>query len=222
MISYKVSANKDQIAEAVSLFEFVGGNTDYALQIAINRAGPKVRSGSSVANNISQRIRAQIRVTAKFLNEEDSKGNKRLGFIKATRYKLSGAITTQSRGLLLSHFETNAKASLFGSIFTPDYPIKVKVKPSGASSTVTGSKSPVPVHGDPFYIRLKNSNAVGIAMWRVTPGPRGGRVHVFYGPSVSQVFNKVKDDVAPTAGEVLQAELLDAMRSILARKFPKE
>ena len=48
-VSYNVELDRSQIAEAISLFEFVGGNSDDALRVAINKAGPKVRTIASRA-----------------------------------------------------------------------------------------------------------------------------------------------------------------------------
>ncbi len=213
MIGVAVKVNQDQVRDAVSLFEFIGGNTDEALRVAINKAGPKIRTLSG------QKIREEINVTAGFLSETDSSGRKRLDFIRATRNKLTGSIRSQSRGLLLSHFEHGAKASLFGNIFTPSYPIKVRVKKgAGQIKPVKGGPD---VYGEPFYIRLRNSNKVGIGMWRRSPGSRGGRVDILYGPSVSQVFTKVKDSVAPEAGTELTDQLLLAMNWLAKKQHPK-
>lgn len=214
MIATEVKVDQEQIKDAVALFEFIGGNSDQALTVAINKAGPKIRTLSS------SKIREQINVTASFINEEDSSGKKRLYFSRATKYGKTGAIRTQSRGLLLSHFEYGAKVSLFGSILTPEQPIKVKVKKgAGQIKQVQGGPD---VYGDPFYIRLKNSNKVGIGMWRRVKGERGGRVEIFYGPSVSQVFRDVKDDVTPEAGQELTSQLLLAMNYLLKQQYPVE
>lgn len=214
MIGFEVKVNQEQVRDALALFEFVGGNADEALRVAINKAGPKIRTLSS------KRIREEINVTAGFLSETDSSGRKRLDFVRATRNNLSGAVRTQSRGLLLSHFEHGAKASLLGGIFTPSYPIKVRVKKgAGQIKQVKGGPD---VYGEPFYIRLRNSNAVGIGMWRRSPGVRGGRVEVLYGPSVSQVFRKAKDEIAPEANTELTEQMLSAMNFLVKKQHPKE
>ena len=215
MIGFSVDPNLDDIAGAVSFFEFVGGQTTDAVRIAINKTGPKVRSGSSFdGGSVSSRIRAEIRVTAGYLNEKKN-GVQRLSFTKATKNKLSGAIKTPSRGILLSRFEWNPKVSLFGrTILFPDDPIRVRVKPGGTIKPLTGGND---VQGDAFYIRLKDSDAVGVAKFKV-----GGGIKVFYGPSISQVFTDVKEDITEKASDEYQNQLLDAMRYILAKKYPPE
>jgi hypothetical protein len=89
------------------------------------------------------------------------------------------------------------------------------VSPSGGTKPVTGDSTTT---GKPFYLVLKNSRALGIAA-RL----RGSsKLKVFYGPSLSQVFNTVRGDVLPQASEEYQAQLLDAMRYLLAKKYPPE
>lgn len=217
MISYKVEANKDQIADAVSLFEFVGGNSSDAVRVAINRAAPRVRTKAS------SEIRTQVNLTAGYVRE-------RLTITKASKAQLSGAIQTPSRGLLLSKFSTdkNASSEKVTWLKPPPMPprgIKVKVKPSG------GTK---PMGDNYFYMVLPKSRALGIVR-RLTkneqnaaqakgsgPGSQGGTIKVAYGPSLSQVFNSVRDDVLPEASEIYQTELLDAMRYLLSKQYPKE
>lgn len=205
MTTYTVSANKEQIAEALSFFEFVGGQTTDAIRIAINRSAPKVRTRASSA------IRTQVRLQAKYVND-------RLTITRATRQNLSGAIQTPSRGLLLSKFSTDTQVSSdkVSWLIPPPLPargIKVKVKPTGTSK---------PLSNDHFYMILPNSRALAIVRRRETPGPKGGKIDVLYGPSISQVFNTVRDDVLPEASDIYQEELLDAMRYILAKRYPQE
>jgi hypothetical protein len=69
---------------------------------------------------------------------------------------------------------------------------------------------------------LKNSHALGIVARLDTPGKRGGRFEVFNSPSLSQVFDTVRGDVLPTASTEYQAQLLDAMRYLLVKKYPPE
>lgn len=212
MIGANITVDKAAIAETVGFFEFVGGQTTDAVRIAINRAAPKVRTLSSSA------IRSQVRLSASYVG-----GN--LTVKKATRTDLSGAIRTPSRGILLTRFSTDSQiaSDKLSWIVPPDEPargIRVKVKPTGGTQVVDGK--PGEIEGKPFYTVLPKSHALAIAGRRVTPGKKGGKIKVFYGPSLSQVFNTVRDDVLPEAGQIYQAELLDAMRYILAKKFPAE
>lgn len=205
MIGYSVRVNKAQVADAVSVFEFIGGNTSDAVRIAINKSAPKIKTRAS------REIRNQVRLRAGYVGD-------RLTIVKATRDKLDGRIRTPSRGLLLSKFSTDSqisgdKVSWFKPPPAPARGIKVKVKPTGST------KSPGP---DTFYMVLPKSRALAIVRRRDKPGPEGGLIDVLYGPSLSQVFNDVKNDVLPEAEQEYQAQLLDAMRYILVKKYPPE
>jgi len=210
MIEYDVQVDKDSLREAQSLFEFVGGNSDDALRIAINKAGPKIKTAASKA------IRSQVRLKAKYVNDK-----KRLRFDKASRSSLSGAIRAESRGILLSRFSTDtliADPNRAGWIKPPVIPprgIRVKVKPSG-SAEVMGKEW--------FYMVLPNSRALAIARRKPggATGAQGGKYDIAYGPSVSQVFrNETRDRLLPEAGAELQKQMLEAMRYLLQKKYPR-
>lgn len=206
-VGYNVQVDGAQVNEALAYFNFLGGATTDAVRVAINRSGPKVRTRAS------QAIRSQVRLKAKYVND-------RLKFQKATRTKLEGRITTPSRGLLLSKFSTNSqisgdRVSFFRPPEVPARGIRVKVKPQGATKALSR---------DYFYMILPNSRAVGIVRRRPKgqTGPRGGKFDVAYGPSLSQVFNTVRDDVLPEASNIYQSEMLDAIRFLLQKRYPKE
>lgn len=203
-VSYNVELDRSQIAEAISLFEFVGGNSDDALRVAINKAGSKVKTLAG------RKIREQVSLKAAYVND-------RLTFKRATRKDLSGAIGTPSRGLLLSRFssEPNVANESIAWIKPPPAPYGghyVKIKPEEPAKKIgRGGDS------KPFYIVLKGSRALGIA--RRTAD---GSIDVLHGPSLSQVFDDVRVNVMPTASAELQAQLLDAMRYLLVKQYPPE
>lgn len=203
--TYTVQVDQAAVADAASLFEFVGGNSADALRIAINKTAPKIRTAASKA------IRTQVRLSASYVGE-------RLEIVKATRARLTGAIQTPSRGLLLSRFSTDPliageKVGWIRPPLVPPGGIRVKVKPDA---------SPKVVQGDgvrkPFYMVLNKGANVGI-MRRTGVGRK---VEALYGPSLSQVFNTVRGDVLPEAGAELQSQLLDAMRYLLVKQHPAE
>ena len=205
--AYRVDVDKAQLADAISLFEFVGGNTSDALRIAINKTSPKIRTLSSV------KIREQVRLQASYVKDK-------LTIRKATRANLSGSINTPKRGLLLTKFSTDAQVASDGIRWirppvVPSGGIRVKVKPNGATKTVGNGAA-----GDkPFYIILKNSHALGIA--RRNSRHRND-IEVLHGPSLSQVFDDVRGDVTPEAGAEMTRQMVDAMRYILTKLHPPE
>lgn len=205
--AYRVDVDQAQLADAIALFEFVGGNTSDAMRIAINKTSPKIRTLASV------KIREQVRLSASYVKDK-------LTIRKATRKDLSGAIKTPSRGLLLTKFSTDATIASDGVRWlrpppAPKSGIRVKVKPNGPVKVVSNGAA-----GDkPFYLVLKNSRALGIAR-------RNSRarkdIEVLHGPSLSQVFNDVRGDVTPEAQAELSRQMADAMRYILVKKYPPE
>lgn len=207
-IGYSVEVDRESIQSAIDYFTFLGGNTDEALRVAINKAGPKVKTASSKA------IREQVRLSAKYVGGQ-------LRFDRATRQKLQGAIRAPTRGILLPRFSTDAqiagdKVSWIKPPPIPPLGIRVKVKPSGSAKVMSR---------DWFYMVLPDSRALGIARRRPRGqrGPRGGKYEVAYGPSVSQVFSReTRDRLIPEASQELTEQLLDAMRFLLQKKYPQE
>lgn len=208
-IGYTVEVNEAQLADARALFEFVGGNSDEALRVALNKTAPKIRTASSAA------IRGQVRLTATYVRE-------RLEVVKATRRNLSAAIKTPSRGLLLSRFSTDPliageKAGWIRPPLVPPGGIRVRVKADGPTKVVTGDADTT--GNKPFYMVLNRGQNVAIAA-RLKGESR--KVKVFSGPSLSQVFNTVREDVLPEAGAELTRQMVDAMRYLLVKKYPLE
>jgi hypothetical protein len=212
MIAYTVKADTEQLKEAISLFEFIGGKTADALRVAINKTLPIVKTSASRA------IGEQVNLTAAYIKSK-------LSTQPATRENVTGRLFAESRGTLLSRFEASAKVSLFAKILTPADPIKVKVNPGAGQIKVL--KGDAETYGQPFYFRLKNAGpdpdlSYGIGAWRIATGPKGGRIKTFYGPSVSQVYKTVKDEIAPDAQQTYTRQVIDAMRYILQKQFPPE
>ena len=209
-IRYNIEPDREALAEVTALFEFLGGNTRNANRIAINRTGPKVRTRAS------QAIRSQVRLKAGYVNQ-------RLKFTRASNFNLNAKISAPSRGLLLTRYSTDTlisgdKVSWIKPPPVPARGIRVKVKPTGPIKVVRGDPE---TDGKPFYMAL-DSGVLAIAGRRKTPGPRGGKIKVFFAPSLSQVWTDVKDDVLPEAGDILTSEMADAIRYLLRKQLPSE
>ena len=210
-VAYTVEPNREQLAEAIALFEFIGGSTRDAVRVAINKAGPQVKTASSKA------IRESVNLSATYVRGK-------LEFRRATNSNMAGKITTPSRGILMHRFSTDPliknaeKVSWIRPPKVPSVGIRVKVKANKSSKIFKGTKGKnLPtMEGAPFFVILKNSRALGIA--RRIKGSK--EFHVFHGPSVSQVFNRVKDEVP--ASEIYTKQLIDAMRYVLTKRKPTE
>jgi hypothetical protein len=213
MSTMNVSVDLDSIKDAVSYFEFVGGNTTDAVRIAINKTEPIAKT------RIAKAITGRVNLKASYV-----KG--KIKVEKAYRTKLSGRVYADSAGLSLAQYEYGAKASLFAGLLTPDTPIRVKVRKGGGQiKTVKGDKD---TYGDPFLFRLRGRSrtdekiSYGIGGWRKSPGPRGGRIKMFLAPSVSQEFDEARDSELDFIADKYQSELLNAMNYILKKQNPKE
>ncbi|GHA85421.1 phage tail protein [Modicisalibacter luteus] len=141
-----------------------------------------------------QAIRKQVKLKAGYVRE-------RLKVSKATRSKPTGSLATPSRGVLLTRYAHRQYAN--GDI-------GVKVKPTGGYKRMPGA----------FFIGpLKHSGATAIA-FRNQYGPGLGRtegLRITYGPSVSQVFTDVKDDLHALGGNRLMQRLQHEAERLLAR-----
>jgi len=203
--AYEVDVNSEQVKEVINLFEFIGGNSTRAIRIAINKTLPIAKTAVSAA------VRKELKITATIVREK-------LDTTPASGKNLIGSVNASPKGRLLSRYSTNpeirgAKVSLLYAPKVPAGGIKVEVKPK-QRKVLQGSKEGT---GDPFYLILPN-NDLGIAQRRKNPGPKGGRLKILYGPSVSQGFNKLKEKI-PVA-DIYQTKLLDSINYLLRKKHP--
>lgn len=128
----------------------------------------------------SKEIRKQVKLKAGYVRDK-------LTIKRATVAKPQGAIRTPARGTLLTRYpHTRYKNGDMG----------VQVKPTGGKKRMPGA----------FFIRFSNG-VQGIAI-RTKYGPGLGRsegLKVLFGPSTSQVFTDVKDDLqAPSGNRLMQ------------------
>lgn len=139
----------------------------------------------------SREIRKQARLSAAYVKSL-------MTITKASIKRPTAKISTPSRGLLLSRYSTDPNVSKGNHVGTKPPPIpargiRVKIKPTGGAKVLAGGRK---IKGKPFYMVLKNANGrVAIAGRRAEAGSDGGKIKVFYGPSLSQVFTDVKETV---------------------------
>lgn len=157
-----------------------------ALSRAINHTLTVTRTEAS------KEIRKQVKLKAGYVR-------KKLTLRKANTGNLTGAISTPSRGTLLSRYPHRQYKN--GNI-------GVQVKPAGGKKKMPGA----------FFIHFSNGNT-GIAI-RTKHGPGLGRsegIKVLYGPSVSQVFTDVKDDLQQPSANRLMERLGHEAQRLLER-----
>lgn len=177
-----------------------------ALSRALNKTASKAKTAASRA------IRDQVNLSAAYVRE-NLKGPADGWAWKATINNLKALVSTPKRGILLRNFVTNAIPTSPGR---PPTPIRVKVK--------AGSVTEVLKSG--FYIRTKTSSVITPAVDNDVLRQLGmkqkldsGPYTVLHGPSLSQIFTGVKDDIAPDMNAVLAANLQHEMDWLLT-KYP--
>ena len=145
---------------------------------------------------VSRKIRDEINLSAAYVG-------RKLDTVNATQTSLSGRITADKRGILLSRFASSrlsvkARSNpkyLTGYPALSDAETSYPALSSGrrlSQMSIKVSASGGRNKGKFFPIRLKNSGAIGLAV-RVGKGKNDYEVK--YGPSPSQVFNRLKPDL---------------------------
>ncbi|ADP97723.1 phage tail protein [Marinobacter adhaerens] len=182
----QVEVDRSSLQEVRALLAKFSDGASRAHARSLNKTVTKSRTESS------KEIRKQVRLNAAYVKSL-------MTITKASQKKLQAKISTPSRGLLLSRFSTDTsisgdKTSWLKPPAIPKRGIRVKVKPAGGAKVFDGDSE---IEGKPFYIVLPGtSGRVAIAGRRSKIGSEGGRIKVFYGPSLSQVFTDVKEDIA--------------------------
>lgn len=197
--------DKDSVNGVRVFLASISKNAPLAMSRSLNKTATKGRTEASKA------IRTQVNLSAAYVRD-------RLKIQRANRNSLSARISTPSRGLLLSYYlygvnainQDTGKASYgallkykkgFFSVANLDQPLKVKIKP----------KQPPIKLGPEWFIlpKLKGANLPGLAK-RVNGDLK------LHGPSLSQVFTDVKDDLSSPLleyqAEQLEKELLAIFR----------
>lgn len=185
------------------------------LLAGVSKQAPKILSRSlnkTVAKGkteVSKAVRKEVKLSASYVKS-------RLSVKKASTKNLQARVVTPSRGILLSRFSTQANVrseniSWIRAPKTPPRGIKVKVSPSSGAKTVSGDNETT---GKPFYLALPNGR-LGIAARRKQAGPRGGKLKVFHGPSLSQVFNNVKEDLREPLGAYQEEQVTKQIDAVL-------
>lgn len=221
MIEVDVQLDKEQIKDVLSYFDFVGGNTRLATQLAINASLTPARRVAK--DEITDRVKIPAR--------EITSNTKGLKIIKAYKDQPipTGRIRASSgRPYLLTRYSTDAAIRSAGTTDgtlmaepppVPKGGIRVKVDPNKSPQIVQGHPLTV---GKPFYMILRNSGTLGIVGRRKVPGPRGGMIFVMHSTDISQVFFQVKEDIAPEAGTIFTNKMVEKINYLLAKKYPPE
>lgn len=172
----RIRMDRDQVRAVEQRLQDIKRGAPTAMSRAINHTLGVTRTEAG------KEIRKQVALKAGYVRE-------RLRIKRATVSAPVGAIRTPSRGILLTRYPHRKYKN--GDI-------GVKIKPGRGFKRMEGA----------FFIGpLSNSGATAIA-FRNQYGPGLGRtegLRFTYGPSVSQVFTDVKNDlVAPSSERLMQ------------------
>jgi hypothetical protein len=195
---------EDDIKKVQTSLSSVSSKVDKAQANAINRATRKaltlaVNGIKSQVNLKSTYIRTQLKVyqTATLKNPEAVLGAEKRGVLLdrfdgqqiVQRVKDRG----RSKGDQLRGIASGYKSK----------GVTVKVKAKGGTKFMRG-----------FYLPLKNGNGVNGMGIAIRTGRGKKAYEVLHGPSVSQVFQTVRNDIEPVARELAVQELLTELESI--------
>lgn len=166
---------------------------------AINRSLDRTRTRSA------RLIAMQVNFSARYLSQ--SEGRLKVSR-KASGRHLEGAIVGRHRPTSLARFARGGAVNKAG--------VTVEVKPGSARfmkrafliKLRRGTGDIETQHNMGLAIRLRTGETIKNKRQMVK---LSGNLYLLYGPSVDQVFNKVRDEVAPEAFDFLESEFLRLM-----------
>lgn len=184
----RFSADLKGDKQALKMLRNLGKIGQQAITRATNNGGRRARTLAS------KEIRSEVNLKAGYVRE-------RLRIRKATRNKPEYVISATKRGVLMTRYPYTEKAG----------GVSVKIKRKGARTLVRGG----------FVVTLnaggRKVEAVAIRQsGKFKTGNR--RFKVLYSPSVSQVFNRIQDQITPEViryyGEQIDKELIQALKRL--------
>lgn len=205
----EIEINEAQLAAAQAQLSYIKNGTAKALSRALNKTASKAKTEASKA------IRSQVRLSASYVREK-MQGPANGFAYKATINRLSSRIATPRRGIRLDNFLTSLSPYRAGR---PTEPVKVKVKPTGGAIKIASA----------FWVPAKNSGGYLIAVRNDVLRAKGmkdklspGAYTVLSGPSLSQVFNSVRDDISGPMNEYLATVFDREVAYLIAQNTPAD
>lgn len=160
--------------------------TRKAAQISINKTADRARTRAS------REIRSQVRLTAAYLNQD----KKLWVSSKATETNLESRVSARKRPTSLVTYGAKQLTRRGKRKPIVNAGVSVGIKRSGRRKKIRQA----------FFVKLRSGN-VGIAVRSteglnlkklgIAAGNKSGGMITLYGPSVDQVFNTVREEIAP-------------------------
>ncbi|WP_435234481.1 phage tail protein [Psychromonas sp. PT13] len=195
---------EDDIKRVQARINQLSSEVNKAQVSAINRA---TRKALTLAVN---NIKSQVNLKAPYIR------SKLKVYQRATAQNPEGVLGAESRGVLLDRFDgqqivtkakhpNRSKGDPLRGIASgyKSKGVTVKVKAKGAAKFMPG-----------FYIPLNNGNGANGMAIAVRTGRGQKDYKVLYGPSVSQTFNYVRNDISAQTQEIVISELLNELESM--------
>ena len=195
-----------------SYFRDFAGVSDQAARLALNSTA---RFASRLA---SKRVREQVAFARNYIGAAGDTTSK----IRVKQYAragdLSAVIASRDRPTSLARFATGTPS--FGKRAKNARAPRVRVKTAGGATLVKRGffvklRRGVVVTEDQFNvglaIRLKKGESLQATQ---KASPLGGGAYLLYGPSVAQVFDTVRDDIAPEVAEFAGFEFARQFRRL--------
>lgn len=186
--------------EATRSLESLNGSVLKAAVRALNRAAERTRTQAS------RQIREQVAFPASYLNP--SQGRLTVS-AQAREDNLEAVISARVRPTMLARFASGGTVGKAG--------VSVQVAPGFAKFMKRAFLIRLPAGRTGGSDGVETKSNLGLAI-RLKPGEviqnkkvmqrigKKGNLYILYGPSVSQVFQSVREDVSPDAAEFLATE----------------
>lgn len=202
--SIKFNVDKRQKRAVERSLAHIKNGAGKALVKAVNHTVNKTKT------EVGKAIRKEVNLPAAYVRRS-------LKVKRATLKNTSGSIKAPRRGSTMTRYwqpegqDTNIdldKVSFFKAPEAPDAGPRVQIKPKGAVHRMEGA----------FFIGpMPNSGAI-LMVKRTLHGPGLGRskgLQTIYGPSLSQVFNTLKDDLTTPQSEHFNNRLMIEAQKLL-------
>ena len=199
-VEHRVAVDDASYQDIISWLKFLEVNTEKALQIAVNKTMPPVRTLGI------KRIAARRNLKVKYLRERINVAQK----ASVTNAGV-GKISAKARGLLLNRYETRRAANhdqaTAGRL--PSNPPRVRTDRGGAIKKLSSKW---------FFLRFPNQY-IGIAR-RLGPG-RNAKIDVAYAPSASQEWFREKEAIEPEIGPIFRSRLANTANYLIRKQTPR-
>jgi hypothetical protein len=163
---------------ALSFFDDMREQAESALVAVLNEAGTELRKAAITE------IGSQLNLPQDYISRHISVRQ------RASIRNLQVTISAEHRAVLLERYSSVQLQRPGKTVPLRNDGVSVQVKRAGARKKLRSG----------FFIKLRGSNTVGLAM-RLGPGKKNYKV--LHGPSVAQAYQSVRDDIEPSSEDLL-------------------